>query len=180
MQRMRGKGKHDPNSTQGHEAKNSEMRRQLEEELQAAKDRGKDSTEPEDHDRGSQDPGDPTTSQEPLGGRKTPEIKAMQVAEMDPEGSKCQTDQSDDAHLHFQNHDASQQGAARGSPEVGKKESKKQSLSEGQDERIKRHKEIAWKRKNGVEIQMHPIHQQWCKSEKEHCYTRGVQSFLKK
>ena len=40
--------------------------------------------------------------------------------------------------------------------------------------------EIAWKRKYGVEIKMHPIHPQWCKSEKEHCYTRGVQKILRK
>ena len=27
-------------------------------------------------------------------------------------------------------------------------------------------------------IKMHPIHQQWCKNEEEHKYTRGVQGFL--
>ena len=64
-------------------------------------------------------------------------------------GSKCQADRSDDAHLHFQNHDDSQQVVAEGSPEEGKNESKKKSLSKEQDERMKRHKEIAWKRKMG-------------------------------
>ena len=64
--------------------------------------------------------------------------------------------------------------------ESKKKEEEKEKLTTEQKERIKRSKEAAMKRKNGVEIKLHPIHQQWCKSEKEHAYTRGVQGFLGK
>ena len=54
-----------------------------------------------------------------------------------------------------------------------KKEEGKKGLTKEQKERIARNKEAAMERKKGVEMKMHPIHQQLCKDEKEHKYTRG-------
>ena len=59
------------------------------------------------------------------------------------------------------------------------KDERKAGLTREQKERIGRNKEAAIKKKRGVEIKMHPIHQQWCKDEKEHKYTGGVQGILK-
>ena len=112
-----------------------------------------------------------------LGGSNTPEQSPLFEGEKGS-GSKCRTNPSE-AHLHSHLQVAAFIDLCEAT-NARKEESKKKKTAEEQSERTNRHKELAIKRKYGVEIKMHPIHPQWCKSEKEHGYTRGVQNFLSK
>ena len=107
-----------------------------------------------------------------VGGGNTPD----QTSRMEEKHLETKNGSSPDAHWQSQAQVVAFIGI-REAEEAGKR--KKENAKE-QMERAKRHRECAIKRRYGVEIKMHPIHPQWCKSEKEHKYTRGVQSFLSK
>ena len=62
-----------------------------------------------------------------------------------------------------------------GGPADRKREEKdegKNGLTSEQKERIEKNREADGRKKRGVEIEMHPIHQQWCKDERN-ASTRG-------